>query len=227
METVMIKLLIGVIAGVGCSFISIFFEKNLLDKRNLHYKIEKKERSIITVGAIIVACIAIINSNKTSEIIFILLMLVACIAIFIADLHHRIIPNEILLLMLIVKMVMGVPFLLGATWALEFDIINSLIGFVVGFIVFMIPAFIGKSVGAGDIKLAAVIGFCLGINGLLYSIVLMGIGVLIYEIIKGRTSLRNALLEMIPMGPFMAVAMIVVMLVSESGINSFLKFIMN
>ena len=55
----------------------------------------------------------------------------------------------------------------------------------------------------------------------------MGIGVLIYEFIKGRTSLKNAMYEMIPMGPFMAVTMMVVMLINESVMIDFWKFIMN
>ena len=148
-------------------------------------------------------------------------MLLACILIYVTDLHHRIIPNEILLLMLVAKLIIGIPALFGVTWVPEFNIISSLIGFVAGFVVFMIPAFIGKSVGA------AVMGFCLGINGLLYAIVLMGIGVLIYEFIKGRTSLKNVMYEMIPMGPFMAVAMMVVMLINESVMIDFWKFIMN
>lgn len=227
METVAIKMLIGMISGIGCSLISIFFEKVLLEKRSRVFKTSKKEESIITILSIVVGCFTVVNVNRIWEIIYILLMLLACILIFVTDLHHRIIPNEILLLMLVAKLIIGIPALFGVTWVPEFNIISSLIGFVAGFVVFMIPAFIGKSVGAGDIKLAAVMGFCLGINGLLYAIVLMGIGVLIYEFIKGRTSLKNVMYEMIPMGPFMAVAMMVVMLINESVMIDFWKFIMN
>nr|WP_302628909.1 A24 family peptidase [uncultured Eubacterium sp.] len=227
METVAIKMLIGIISGIGCSLISIFFEKVLLEKRGRVFKTSKKEKNIITILAIVVSCFTVANVNRISEIIYILLMLLACILIYVTDLHHRIIPNEILLLMLVAKLIIGIPALFGVTWVPEFNIISSLIGFVAGFVVFMIPAFIGKSVGAGDIKLAAVMGFCLGINGLLYAIVLMGIGVLIYEFIKGRTSLKNVMYEMIPMGPFMAVAMMVVMLINESVMIDFWKFIMN
>lgn len=227
METVAIKMLIGMISGIGCSLISIFFEKVLLEKRGRVFKTSKKEKSIITILAIVVSCFTVVNINRISEIIYILLMLLACILIYVTDLHHRIIPNEILLLMLVAKLIIGIPALFGVTWVPEFNIISSLIGFVAGFVVFMIPAFIGKSVGAGDIKLAAVMGFCLGINGLLYAIVLMGIGVLIYEFIKGRSSLKNAMYEMIPMGPFMSVAMMVVMLINESVMIDFGKFIMN
>ena len=223
METVAIKMLIGIISGIGCSLISIFFEKVLLEKRGRVFKTSKKEKNIITILAIVVSCFTVANVNRISEIIYILLMLLACILIYVTDLHHRIIPNEIL----VAKLIIGIPALFGVTWVPEFNIISSLIGFVAGFVVFMIPAFIGKSVGAGDIKLAAVMGFCLGINGLLYGIVLMGIGVLIYEFIKGRTSLKNAMYEMIPMGPFMAVAMMVVMLINESVMIDFWKFIMN
>lgn len=227
METVAIKMLIGIISGIGCSLISIFFEKVLLEKRGRVFKTSKKEKNIITILAIVVSCFTVANVNRISEIIYILLMLLACILIYVTDLHHRIIPNEILLLMLVAKLIIGIPALFGVTWVPEFNIISSLIGFVAGFVVFMIPAFIGKSVGAGDIKLAAVMGFCLGINGLLYAIVIMGIGVLIYEFIKGRTSLKNVMYEMIPMGPFMAVAMMVVMLINESVMIDFWKFIMN
>lgn len=227
MEIVAIKMLIGMISGIGCSLISIFFEKVLLEKRSRVFKTSKKEKNIITILAIVVSCFTVVNVNRISEIIYILLMLLACILIYVTDLHHRIISNEILLLMLVAKLIIGIPALFGVTWVPEFNIISSLIGFVAGFVVFMIPAFMGKSVGAGDIKLAAVMGFCLGINGLLYAIVLMGIGVLIYEFIKGRTSLKNAMYEMIPMGPFMAVAMMVVMLINESVMIDFWKFIMN
>ena len=98
METVIIKMLIGIISGIGCSLISIFFEKVLLEKRGRVFKTSKKEKSIITILAIVVSCFTVVNVNRISEIIYILLMLLECILIYVTDLHHRIIPNEILLL---------------------------------------------------------------------------------------------------------------------------------
>ena len=69
---------------------------------------------------------------------------------------------------------------------------------------------LSKSVGAGDIKLAAAVGFCLGIMNLLVAIVIMGICVLVYTLVQNKLAISAMLQSMIPMGPFIALAMIVV-----------------
>ena len=79
MEIVAIKMLIGMISGIGCSLISIFFEKVLLEKRSRVFKTSKKEESIITILSIVVGCFTVVNVNRIWEIIYILLMLLACI----------------------------------------------------------------------------------------------------------------------------------------------------
>ena len=71
METVAIKMLIGMISGIGCSLISIFFEKVLLEKRGRVFKTSKKEKNIITILAIVVSCFTDVNVNRISEIIYI------------------------------------------------------------------------------------------------------------------------------------------------------------
>ena len=69
MEIVAIKMLIGMISGIGCSLISIFFEKVLLEKRSRVFKTSKKEESIITILSIVVGCFTVVNVNRIWEII--------------------------------------------------------------------------------------------------------------------------------------------------------------
>ena len=64
MEIVAIKMLIGMISGIGCSLISIFFEKVLLEKRSRVFKTSKKEESIITILSIVVGCFTVVDRKS-------------------------------------------------------------------------------------------------------------------------------------------------------------------
>jgi prepilin signal peptidase PulO-like enzyme (type II secretory pathway) len=160
----------------------------------------------------IVGGVILVRFQLVTEIIYAFLILIICVTISVIDFHYRIIPNELLLGMLIIKILVGVLGLTGIAIFPKWNILLSLVGLVTGFIVFAIPGAFGKAVGAGDVKLAASVGFCLGVNGLLSSIVLMGLGVLAFSLIQKNKTLRNMMYDMIPLGPFMSVAMIIVML---------------
>lgn len=222
MKTLAVKMIIGILMGIAIYCISSFLEKKLLQKRNLEVKESKKENIVVMLLTIMAGVFTMIRFTWITEIIYVFIIITICVLVAITDLHHRIIPNELLLVMFSAKLLIGVLSLLGMEYVPKINMISSLIGFVVGFVIFMIPAFIGKSVGAGDIKLAAVTGFCLGVDGLLYSIVLMGIIVLVYEFYKKRTMLRSAMYEMIPLGPFMAISTVIVILVDYKTLMDFL-----
>ena len=213
MEMLAIKLIIGVVIGIVCNYVCSQIEKYILNKRNLEMRTLKFENIIVMMLTMIAGVAIMMKFHMVTEIIFAFLMLIVCVLIAVIDLHHRIIPNKLLLVMLIIKLTVGVPQLLGAEGFPKFNVLYSLIGLVVGFVIFIIPAAFGKSVGAGDIKLSATIGFCLGVDGLLYSIVLMGCCVLAYSIIQRNVSFRNMIYEMIPMGPFIAFSTVIVMII--------------
>ncbi len=78
------------------------------------------------------------------------------------------------------------------------------------FIIFLLPAALKKQVGAGDIKLAAALGFCAGIPGCLYAIALMGVLIMLYIMLARREPLLLMIKKLVPMGPFMAAALIAV-----------------
>jgi prepilin signal peptidase PulO-like enzyme (type II secretory pathway) len=107
-------------------------------------------------------------------------------------------------------MVFGIFSMVGVSGFPEFNVLQSLAGLIAGFIIFAFPAVLSKNVGAGDIKLASAVGFSLGIMNLLYAIVLMGLCILAYAVLQSRMTFSTAIHSMIPMGPFIAMAMIVV-----------------
>jgi len=81
------------------------------------------------------------------------------------------------------------------------------------FVIFFLPSLFGKQVGAGDVKLAAAMGFALGLTGSLYAIACMGALVLLYTFLDNRLPLAERLKSMIPMGPFLALGLVVVSII--------------
>lgn len=199
--------LIGTVLKIPCDYI----ERILLSRRNIVYSHSKIEDIIFHLIMAVAGVTIIWRQDFSFMAIYSFLILIICEVIAVIDLHHRIIPNDLMLSMIIIKIIFSIPDILGVEGFPETSILYSVIGLVAGFVIFAFPAVLSKSVGAGDIKLAATVGFCLGIMGLLYAVVLMGICVLAYALIQSNVSFKMMLHDMIPMGPFIAVAMVIVM----------------
>lgn len=212
-EMVILEAVVGTVIGLICKFISDRLEQYLLRKRNLEVRTSKLENIIVLIIAIASGIAILIKFQLVIEIIYAFTFLIICITISLIDIHYRIIPNGLLLGLLVIKVLVGVPGVIGIEMFPDWDFVLSLVGLVAGFVVFVIPGALGKKIGAGDVKLAACAGFCLGLDGLLYSVVLMGLGVLAYSMVQTNKALRNMMLEMIPMGPFLSVSMLLVLLV--------------
>lgn len=212
MESLILKIVAGILIGVGCKFIGDAVEKILLDRRKLEVKRAGHENYFIVVVMAVFGGLIMWDIPLSAEIIYAYLLLIICEVIVVSDIHHRIIPNGLLIAMLVSKTVFGIPDLFGANGFPTFHVVDSIVGLLVGFIVFMIPAFLSKQVGAGDIKLAATAGFVLGVMGCLVTIVLMGILVIIYVILQKQMPILTIIKTMIPMGPFLAIAMMIVIL---------------
>ena len=164
-----IKLIAGALIGTALKIACDFIEQRLLLNRNIVYSQCRNERIILHIIMALVGATIMWKQNSLYNIIYSFILLMICEVIAVTDLHHRIIPNDLILAILAIK------------------------------------------VGAGDIKLAAAVGFCLGITNLLYTIVLMGICVLAYTVVQSNMAFKLVIHEMIPMGPFIAVAMVTVM----------------
>ncbi|MGV8906502.1 MAG: prepilin peptidase [Acetobacterium sp.] len=136
-----------------------------------------------------------------------LLIISVCIVLSTVDISIKKIPNELILLTLII----GASFMVT-----DLQIGNigmNFLGFGLGFILFLLPAFIGKGAGWGDVKYAAAVGFCLGVYGFLTAIIIMTMVLLIftaYIILTGKGNLKTK----IALGPFMAFGFVSVLIIN-------------
>ncbi|HWV62091.1 MAG TPA: A24 family peptidase [Oxalicibacterium sp.] len=87
-------------------------------------------------------------------------LLVLCLAIFVYDVLYRRVPNNLLLLALLIHA--GFLMIAGHSFA-GIDVWQSAIGGAIAFAVFL-PLYLLRMMGAGDVKFFTLLGFLLGIQ---------------------------------------------------------------
>ncbi|GGI53997.1 A24 family peptidase [Oxalicibacterium solurbis] len=87
-------------------------------------------------------------------------LLVLCLAIFVYDVLYRRVPNNLLLLALLIHA--GFLMITGHGFA-GIDVWQSAIGGAIAFAVFL-PLYLLRVMGAGDVKFFTLLGFLLGIQ---------------------------------------------------------------
>ena len=189
-----------VIRIVVCAIIgyleSIVCEKgivSLLNKRNRSIEMSKKEQRLL--AAVMAAGGAVLGYKFDSVVMLVYSLVLLGISEMIAviDWHHRIIPNELWQAIIFLKLAFCIPTFFGVEGFLQLNLWDSVLGIVVCFFVFAAPRLYKKAVGAGDIKLAAAIGFGLGLTNALLAIVLMGVCVLVYTTSKKNIAMLKVL----------------------------------
>lgn len=187
----------------------------LLKDRDLKYFYTKKQEWLTALCMVLAGGIMGLLLSNPLRIIACLLLLTVAAVITRTDCSSRIIPNQAVLAVFGLKLVLSLPVLAGAAGLPPFSFFDSFVGLAACFVLFSLPDLFGKNVGAGDIKLAASMGFLLGIYSSLYAVVIMGmLIVFIYKILM-RTPVLMFLSEQIPMGPFIAAGMLAVYTGSE------------
>lgn len=157
--------------------------------------------------------LVMINGFK-AETLECMLLFSVCIVLSAVDISIKKIPNELILMTLVIGaafLVIGQPI-----WSLG----ANLGGFVLGFVVFFLPAMIGKGAGWGDVKFAAAVGFCLGAYGILAAILIMTFYLALYAAYLMITR-KGSLKSKIALGPFMAsgfVTVLVINIINHNGI---------
>lgn len=135
-----------------------------------------------------------------------------CIILSAVDISIKKIPNELVLMTIFVG---GAFVITGQPLAsLEMNIF----GLGIGFIIFFLPAMIGKGAGWGDVKYAAAVGFCLGVYGILSAIMIMTFFLMIYTgylFITGKGNLKSK----VALGPFMASGFVTVLIMNLINAN--------
>ncbi|MEW5701081.1 MAG: A24 family peptidase [Candidatus Zixiibacteriota bacterium] len=144
------------------------------------------------------------------------------IAVFFIDLEHRIIPNRLTYPGVVIGVVTAlVSHHLG--W------LQSLLGTLVGAAVFAAMAFLGQalfkkeSMGGGDIKLAAMLGAFLGVTKILVVFVLSAAIGLTISVVAMAISPALRRDRLIPFGPFLALATVVVAFFGEQIIAYYVR----
>lgn len=200
-------------AGCLCGLLNTFIEAQLLKK--LHKEkivtIKPLYRTLFFGIASVVLCLSLRDLGVT---VFIFTMLFISFLISMIDLKSLIIPNKLVIALLaagIIFKIFGVP---------DTALINSLFGLFLGFIIMFIPYALNLGIGAGDVKLVSVIGFCVGHMGVLFTLILVGLFTLIYmttRVITRKSNFAGSLKDMIPMGPFILLSFIIITLGQNTG----------
>ncbi|HNX14557.1 MAG TPA: A24 family peptidase [Oscillospiraceae bacterium] len=192
--------------GAALSYPVLLLNRLLLKNRGIESKEGKAEHIVLPIAMGLFGAAIGWQAGLDWETLYLYLVLFVCASVSCIDARHRIIPNELVFALL------GLAVGFGAAGVTEINWLSSLGGFAACFVLFLLPALFSKKVGAGDIKLAAAMGFCVGLMGSLYAITMMGVLVLIYIAVQYRIPLVQRLKTLIPMGPFLAAALISVSL---------------
>jgi len=204
---VLLPVIYGAVLGAVLAVPVRFVSGLLLKQRELPPNMERKHFWILLVSLVLIGGVIGWRAGVSFRGLYLLLLLFVASCAFYIDAKYRVIPNELVLAILALAAVFGF------TGAITFQIWSSLIGLAACFIIFFIPSLFGQKVGAGDIKLAAAMGFALGLTGSLYAIACMGALVLIYILVDQSVPLPQRLKTMIPMGPFLALALVAMLII--------------
>ena len=200
----------------------------LLSGRKCRY-CKEKISSRYAIVELLTGILFLIVFNKfyldISTVYYLVLTSILIIITFI-DIDHYIIPDGLLIIGSIFAIVFNLIF---KTITIKESLLGAIIcGGGVLAIVYLIEFIVKKEVmGGGDIKLFAMIGLFLGIkNSLLSALIsvyvgaIFGIIMIIYSKIK-----KSEFNSMIPYGPFISIATLIVMLYGDNIINWYMKFI--
>lgn len=151
-------------------------------------------------------------SENVVALIYAVIFISCSINIIFIDLAIRRIPNELLVIMLIASLARFIAEpLIYEEGTVKQNFTLAVIGIICGFVLFSLPQKLGKYIGAGDIKLSAVIGFSLGLVGYLQAMIIMALIMLVYLVILLITKKGN-MKSFAPMGPALCVGSIISLL---------------
>ena len=201
-----VRWIIGALLGSVSKILCDKVEKHLLSKRDKKSAHTRTEDVIVWMLLAAAGAVIVWRDGFGIYTLYKFLFFMLCELIAMTDFHHRIIPNQLLLALLMNRTGLLLFELMGVIHTSEPSVVSVLMGLVVGGLLFFIPAVLSAGIGAGDIKLAAVLGFCLGITNLLYGIVLAGAGILVYMFIQKIRLAESTLHSAIPLGPFLTAA---------------------
>jgi|LSQX01.2.fsa_nt_gb prepilin signal peptidase PulO-like enzyme (type II secretory pathway) len=144
--------------------------------------------------------IGILAAGNTAKAVENMLVFSICLSLSAVDHEIRKIPNVLLLALIVLKALM----LIISRGNFE----SSIFGMFFAFMVFVFPARFGKTIGMGDIKLAMVIGFYVGVWGFVQAIAIMGICLMFYWAYLYITK-KGSLQTSVALGSYISVGFVI------------------
>ena len=204
------KFIAGAGIGLGIGNLAENLAGRLLAKRNIESEGPKYSWIPLAAAAAVCAAAALVIPTDWN-LVYVYINVFLLLTLSITDIRCRIIPNDIVLGIFAAKLIFSVPAMLGLNGFPQVDLKSSLIGMAGFFILYMLPALFGGAVGFGDVKLAAALGFTLGLGSSLICVCLMGLPFLAYIIVRrmlapcpAEAKLGEILRTRLPMGPVFA-----------------------
>jgi len=146
---------------------------------------------------------AVLSHDSAAGIALAILMILLVVPAALIDLEHRIIPNRITALGAVLALVIGLA--LDPAGEPERLIAAAAAG---GFLLLAALAYPG-GMGMGDVKLAGVMGLCLGAAVSVAIFVALVSGVLVGAVVIARKGAREGRKTAVPFGPFLALGALV------------------
>jgi prepilin signal peptidase PulO-like enzyme (type II secretory pathway) len=202
----LLLVLLGGLLGTCMLYLTRYFILKRTSEKAMGLLVDKSWSWILwaLIGAVGCFIIVIISDDTLSTYEYMAIYFVL-ISLSVVDGTIRKIPNELLLALIILKLIF-----VGITgeWA---TLLYALAGFAVGWVLFVVPSVLGLSIGWGDVKLAAVTGFYLGIIGLIQAMVIMGIILAVYGAYLLITK-KGSLKSKVAIGPPLSMGILVTLL---------------
>jgi leader peptidase (prepilin peptidase) / N-methyltransferase len=199
--------LIGCVVGFFTPKIAYSITVYKQKQRNQQVEKHILDHWLIKVGAAIIngmiSGIYSYFSESFLGIIFIIIFAVIAIIFSLIDWRIRIIPNELVL----ISIVLGLLYQLLENGLKSLGLaLICMVGLLAVFIIIGLIAGLDK-IGAGDVKLIAVMGLVLGYPSIFAGLLVMSIALLIY-IFGGMLAGKLTHVSMFPYAPFMMLGMI-------------------
>lgn len=213
MNSVVIKILVGIAYGVIIGVLSLPLSEKLIRSRSEDpgdaLALKRASGKALVIAAAVAASVGLVlTSDDYILAARNLVLLIPMLNIAIVDSLIRKIPNSLLLSMIIVQ----VAYLayVCITESSNTLLIKAGLGFAFAFFAFTLPMLLRVPVGAGDVKYSAVIGGVIYLGCYLQSIALTGLFVFVVFIFLKATK-RGGMKTLIPMGPFLSLGTVISM----------------
>lgn len=172
------------------------------------------------LNGILYTIIFYFNGASIDSIFYSLIVSILVIISFI-DYYQQIIPDSLLVIAIILSI--SYKFTVFILCKTPFNLLNSMLGLLIGGGLFLIIALASKGgMGGGDIKLISVLGFILGLKNILLNILLsfiIGAGFSIFLLLSKRKGKKDS----IPFGPFINIAFVVTLFSGDMIINWYIN----